>query len=95
MARENELKPARMKLHSVQIEDRARVSITDVSDVESFNETEVILMTSEGGLSVSGEDLHISRLNLDEGQLIIEGTIFSVEYAGETHKGGLFSKMFR
>ncbi len=96
MSRELEPKPARMRAHSIQIDNRERVSITGVNDVESFNEQEVILSTEQGDLVVTGEGLHISRLNLDEGQLVVGGLVSGIEYEmQQSSKGGLFSRVFR
>ncbi len=96
MNRELEQRPARMRAHSIQIDNRERISITGVSDVESFNEQEVVLSTEQGPLILTGEGLHITRLNLDEGQLVVGGTIGGVEYeAQQTGRGGLFSRVFR
>ena len=96
MNRELETKPARMRAHSIQIDNRERVSITGVSDVESFNEQEVILSTEQGDLIITGEGLHISRLNLDEGQLVVGGLVSGVEYEMQpSGRGGLFSRVFR
>ena len=59
---------------------------------------EVILLTNHGFITVTGEDLHINKLNLDEGQLVVEGKIQSVDYADHEEqrtKRGVFSKVFR
>ena len=83
--------------HTLTMDNRERVLITGVSDVGSFNEQEVILTTDSGDLAVSGEELHISKLNLDDGQLVVEGQIFALEYLDlQPQKGkGFFSKVFR
>lgn len=84
--------------HTVSIEGREKVSITGVEDMDSFNEEEVTLVTEYGYLSIGGHDLHISKLNLDEGQLVLEGYIEGLEYADadiSSVKGGLFSRLFR
>ncbi|MBR0156116.1 MAG: sporulation protein YabP [Clostridia bacterium] len=86
----------RLRTHSIHIENRELVSITGVKDVGSFNENEVILMTDGGGLSVEGEGLHITKLNLDEGQIIIEGQLIALEYdEAPQQRPGFFSRMFR
>lgn len=69
------------KDHRVVIDSRARATITAVEDIDSFNENEVIFLTAAGMMTVSGSDLHISRLSLDEGLLVIDGTIESLDYA--------------
>jgi sporulation protein YabP len=86
----------RLRTHSIHIENRELVSITGVKDVGSFNENEVILMPDGGGLSVEGEGLHITKLNLDEGQIIIEGQLIALEYdEAPQQRPGFFSRMFR
>ncbi len=86
----------RLRSHSIHIENRELVSITGVKDVGSFNETEIILMTDGGGLTVEGNDLHITKLNLDDGQIIVEGQLIALEYDDmPVQKGSLFSRMFR
>lgn len=88
---------SRTRTHTVHIDNRSRTSITGVSDVESFNEQEIILETEAGGLRVEGEGLHLSKLNLDDGQVVIEGEVISMEYEPATpeRRPGLFSRMFR
>ena len=84
--------------HKVIIDSREKIIITAVEDVDSFNEVEVILLTNHGFITVTGEDLHINKLNLEEGQLVVEGKIQSVDYADheeQRSKRGVFSKMFR
>ncbi|MCH5279257.1 MAG: sporulation protein YabP [Christensenellaceae bacterium] len=86
----------RLRSHSIHIENRELASITGVKDVASFNESEVILMTEGGGLTVDGTELHITKLNLEEGQVIIEGQIIAMEYDDmPVQRGSIFSRMFR
>lgn len=85
--------------HKVIIEGRRRTAISAVEDVDSFNENEIIFLTSMGMMTVLGEDLHIAKLNLEEGQLVIEGNIQSLDYADHEeermkHKG-MFSRVFK
>lgn len=86
----------RLRTHSIHLENRELMSITGVKDVGSFNESEVLLMTDGGGLSVAGEGLHITKLNLDEGQVVIEGQIIAFEYDEvPQQRPGFFARMFR
>lgn len=84
--------------HKVVIDSREKVVITAVEDVDSFNENEVIMLTNHGFITITGEDLHISKLNLEEGQLVVSGMIQSVDYADheeERAKKGVFSRVFK
>ena len=86
----------RTRTHSVHIDNRQLMSVSGVKDVDSFNEQEVQLLTDIGELRIEGIDLHITKLNLDEGQVLLTGEIIALEYADqpETRKS-LFGKLFR
>ena len=81
MLYENERKP--LQSHVLNLTDRKRLSISGVEDVEAFDEESVILSTAGGALTVHGSGLKISRLTLDGGELLVEGRIDAMEYAGE------------
>jgi sporulation protein YabP len=69
-----------MDAHAVNIDNRERVSVTEVTDIESFNEEIIYLALKNGGLVIRGEDLHIQKLDLDEGKVLITGAIGSAVY---------------
>lgn len=68
------------KNQNIIIEDRNRINISGVEQVDSFNETTIVLSTVKGGLSIKGEELSISKLNLDEGSVKISGMVNSLTY---------------
>lgn len=92
-------KTIRTRPNTIIIDDRERVNITGVQDVDSFNEEEVVLVTDIGFLNLTGQDLHITKLNLDDGELIVEGYIYGLQYsdhdAGKNKASGIFSRIFR
>jgi sporulation protein YabP len=89
-------KAMRVRAHSVMLENRERAVFSGVEDVESFNEDEVILVTEAGVIALVGQGLHISKLNLDDGQLVVEGYIQGVDYEQmPQQKQGLLSKLFK
>lgn len=83
----------------VELLSREELRLTGVKDVHSFNEEAVILETQLGLLTIGGEDLHIVKLNLEVGELEVQGLINSFVYNDDTKflsKGeGLFSKLFK
>ena len=86
----------RIRSHSIHIDNRELISVTGVEDVDSFNEQEVELLTEGGELRIEGNELRITKLSLDEGQVIVEGEIVAFEYAdAPAERGSLFSRMFR
>ncbi|MEW6724242.1 MAG: sporulation protein YabP [Bacillota bacterium] len=68
-------------LHRLTIDGRNLTNITGVIAVESFDDQEIVLETEMGVLSISGEELRIKHLDLENGgKVIIEGEIFAANY---------------
>lgn len=80
--------------HEIFSKNREGVKLSGVSDVESFDDKSVIMQTSLGRLAIDGEGLHISVLNIQSGQVEVDGRINGVFYIDESArtKRGLFSK---
>ena len=90
---EGEIRP---KPHKLTIDDRTRVTVTGVMEVESFDEGEIVVVTSGGLLVIAAESLHLVKLNLDDGHLVAEGLIIGTDYEElDERKSGFFSKVFR
>jgi sporulation protein YabP len=83
--------------HGVIMEGREKISVSGVEDVESFDETGVVMYTSKGTLIVKGSALHIEKLSIDGGELTVQGQIDSLAYEDEKPQsgGGFFSRLFR
>lgn len=84
--------------HKVTIEDRKRLVVTAVEDVESFDEEKVVVLCDMGTMTVTGGGFKISRLNVDIGELIIEGEIDEIQYSdriSEKKDTGFLGKLFR
>lgn len=72
------------KAHKLILSNRRTGTITGVSDVISFDITEVLLETEQGMLMIKGADLHVNRLTLEKGEVDIEGRIDSLAYSDVT-----------
>ncbi|MDR0841494.1 MAG: sporulation protein YabP [Christensenellaceae bacterium] len=97
MIEQKAIESGRIRAHSIHIDERQLMSISGVKDVDSFNEQEVQLLTEAGELRIEGAELHLTKLDLDAGQVILEGEIFALEYASEQQasSGSLLSRLFR
>lgn len=87
------------KPHKVLLSNRRTGTISGVSDVLSFDITEVLLETDQGMLMIKGTDLHVNRLTLEKGEVDIEGKIDSLTYSDVAgygkHGESLISKLFK
>ncbi len=89
-----EKQPQAAKTHGISLEDRTRLNVTGVEDVESFDESLIVMNTSSGDLIVRGSGLHIGRISLDTGQLSVEGSISELSYEDKAPAGGFWQKLF-
>ena len=81
--------------HTVILEGREKLSISGVVDVQSFDEDQVLLETVRGMLVVRGQGLHVERLQLEAGELSVEGEVGCLEYDDSVQpRGGFFSRLF-
>lgn len=87
------------RMHRMTMTNRKNCTINGVNDVLSFDIHEILLETEQGMLMIKGDDLHVSRLTLEKGEVDIDGRIDSFTYSdasGSGHKGeSLLSKLFR
>jgi sporulation protein YabP len=83
--------------HIINIDNRERITITDVIDVESFNEDNVLLILKNGGLVIKGRNLHMQKLDLEEGSAVITGFVNAALYTEKKDKQdkGFFNKILK
>ena len=81
------------KPYTLLLERRDKAVLTGVTEVERFDEHEVVLTTHGGRLTLTGTGLHVSSLQLEEGRLLVDGTIDGASYdGGPVAKAGLFKR---
>lgn len=82
--------------HSLLLKDRQLLQLDGVTDVDSFDETGIVAYTDIGEVSIGGENLHITKLSLETGELFVEGRINSLIYREEVPRAtSFFGKVFR
>lgn len=85
--------------HKVILNDRGNGSITGVRDVLSFDVKEVLLETDLGMLMIKGENLHVTKLTLEKGEVEIDGRVDSFIYSdvhgGSKDAGSILGRLFK
>lgn len=91
------LKENKSGIQNLILENREKLTISGVLDVLSFDDQIVILETKLGMLTIKGEDLRINKLSIDTQDVIIEGSISSLNYSekDERKSGSLLGKIFK
>ena len=76
-----EEKQGTARSHKIELLSRKSAGLTGVKDVVSFDAAEVLLETIQGTLIIRGAELHVSRLNLEKGEVDVDGTVDSLVYS--------------
>ena len=93
MAYEDKVRPG-AKPQRITMEERARLTVTGVEEVLSFDTERIVMHTVRGELTVTGSDLPVGRLSLDTGELAVEGLVSDLSYAEQSVGGGFWSRLF-
>lgn len=80
--------------HNLILDNRKKLTLSGVRDVSGFNEETVSIVTDLGGLIIKGSNLHISQLNLDTGDVEIEGNINSLQYTQSKQNKSVIQRIF-
>ena len=94
-----DLNSVNRKPHKLLLTNRRTCNISGVNDVLSFDVNEILLETEQGMLMIKGNELHVSRLSLDKGEVDIDGRVDSFTYsenAGYGAKGeSILARLFK
>lgn len=89
----------RIGQHRMVLEGRNSCRLQGIKDVLAFDANNVVLETLEGMLTISGSEMHVSRLTLDKGEVDVDGKVDSFVYTENSsfsQKGtSLLARMFR
>lgn len=75
-----------MENHKVTIENREMTTVTDIVEIDSFDEEEIRAKLKKGAIIIKGEKLNIRKLDLDAGSAEIGGIINSLMYVKTKEK---------
>lgn len=79
--------------HKLSLIGRKTLTLTGVKEVVSFDAKEVILETVQGILLLRGDEMNVTRLLVEKGEVDLEGRIDSLVYT-ERGKGSKRSESF-
>ena len=85
----------KQKKHLLSLDNRVKLVLTGAEDVSGFNEETVSVKTTCGILIIKGEKLHIDKLNLETGDVSIDGKINAMQYIGTNDSKSKLSKLFK
>ncbi len=71
------------------LENRKNLSISGITDVDSFDEKAICLYTQLGELTIQGRELHIDAMSVETGDMTITGDIWAIVYGDKEKKSPL------
>ena len=81
--------------HNIILEGREKLTVSGVTDVQSFDEEQILLETARGMLVVRGQGLHVERLQLESGEVLVRGEVGLLEYDDSVQPSdSLFRRIF-
>lgn len=78
--------PIQTKAASISLENRKKMLLTGVNEVLSFNDEKIILNTVLGKLNIKGQNLKMNKLDVKNGEVIVDGYIISLIYSNKKEK---------
>ncbi len=84
-------------VHNLILESRRKLSVSGVTDAESFDSDCVSVYTELGELVIRGKGLKVSEINVETGALTVDGDIKSIVYGDKDRKQklGVWGKITR
>jgi sporulation protein YabP len=86
------------KKSMLNLENRKKLTLNGVIEVISFNEEQIVLNTNLGTLNIKGAGLKMNKLDVQNGDVVIIGTVNSCIYSNrevKKEKQSLASKLFK
>jgi len=83
---------------NLMLESRKKLTLSGVVEVISFDEQKIDLTTNLGNLTIKGEELKMNKLDVQNGDVIIVGSISYMVYNGKVSKKSnesIISKLFK
>lgn len=83
------------KKHNLSLSERKKLNMEGVEEVITFNESNIVIQTTEGTLTITGSDLNIEKLNLESSVVKINGYINSFKYSNKKNHQSLLKRLFQ
>ena len=94
-----EIDSGTLNSHKISLTSRKRALLLGIKDVRSFDSGEVILETTQGILTIKGQELHINRLLLERGEVDVDGKVDSMIYSEDNSlskkTGSIIERLFK
>jgi hypothetical protein len=78
---------------NIILNNRTHLHIDGIIEIISTSETGLLMKLKDTSLTVSGTDIHISKLDIDSGVLEADGNFLNFKYGNKS--GNIFKRIFK
>ena len=75
-----------MTTNNIILNNRSNIALTGISEVISTNAKQLLLNTNNTKLTITGNNINITKLVIETGELEATGSFDSITYSGNTKK---------
>ena len=82
-------------MQSICLEDRKKLSLSGVTKIVSSTITQAVVEIGDDSLVITGNDLEITKLNLENKEVSFSGIINSLKFGTKSEKRGFLKRIFK
>lgn len=87
------------KKSNIALESRKKLVLTGVVEVFSFDDEKISVNTNQGVLTIKGQNLKMNKLDVQNGEVVIVGTVDSCVYSTidvkQKNKESILARLFK
>ena len=80
---------------NLNLKNRSLLTLTGVEKVFEANQTKVQFQVAGSILSVTGQNLNIIKLDVESGEVHVDGVVDEIKFSQTQQKTNFFKKMFK
>ncbi len=82
-------------MENICIEDRKKITINGATKVLSSTSTQAVVEVGDCNIVISGTNIEVTKLDLDNKEVIFSGNINSIKYTTKQEKTNLIKRLFK
>ena len=82
-------------MESILIEDRKKLTLMGALKVVSATNTQAVVEVANNNVVITGNNLEVTKLNLDNKEVCFSGNIMGVKYMQKAEKGNFLKRIFK
>lgn len=82
-------------METITLEDRKQISILGANKIVSSTTSQAVVEISDSTLVISGTNIEVRKLDLDNKEVCFTGEITSLKYLKKSEKSSLFKRLFK